>query len=119
MPVLLNCICASQARDTPAWVPAWRSQRGGCPFRHPRAGSVPRPPVPACPCPPPPSVQLPPEERQVVEAFAVDMYAATLEDLSLRGTVSNGYEGDHELVAGGYCQVLPGVVAGAAKGRAA
>lgn len=44
-------------------------------------------------------------EREICECFNSDLYATTLDNLSLKGSVSNGYSGDHELVLGGYKQV--------------
>lgn len=46
-----------------------------------------------------------PQEEGVVNAFTADLYAATLDKLSLRGSVTNGFDGHHELVLGGYSQV--------------
>jgi hypothetical protein len=45
------------------------------------------------------------QEEGVVNAFTADLYAATLDKLSLRGSVTNGFDGHHELVLGGYSQV--------------
>ena len=39
-------------------------------------------------------------------AYLSDLYVAPLDRLSMRGMVSTGYEGDHELVVGGYTQVV-------------
>ena len=51
-------------------------------------------------------VQLPTlQEEGVVNAFTADLYVATLDKLSLRGSVTNGFDGHHELVLGGYSQV--------------
>ena len=44
-------------------------------------------------------------ERQFIHAYMSDLYVAPMEKLSLRGMVSDGYSGDHELVIGGYNQV--------------
>ena len=49
------------------------------------------------------------QERQIVEAIASDLYVVTLNKLSLRGTVTVGFHGHHELVLGGYSQVGTGV----------
>lgn len=46
------------------------------------------------------------QEEVVVNAFTADLYVATLDKLSLRGSVTSGFDGDHELVLGGYSQVL-------------
>ena len=45
------------------------------------------------------------QEQEVVNAFTADLYVATLDKLSLRGSVTNGFDGHHELVLGGYSQV--------------
>jgi hypothetical protein len=45
------------------------------------------------------------QEQQVVAAFTSDLYVAPLEKLSVRGTITNGFGGHHEIVLGGYSQV--------------
>ena len=40
-----------------------------------------------------------------MEAYLSDVYVTTLDKMSIRGMVSNGFDGDHELVVGGYSQV--------------
>lgn len=47
------------------------------------------------------------QEEAVVNAFTADLYVTTLGNLSLRGSVTSGFDGDHELVLGGYSQVIP------------
>lgn len=47
-----------------------------------------------------------PRERQFINAYMSDLYVAPMEKLSLRGMVSDGYSGDHELVMGGFNQVV-------------
>ncbi|KAK3239773.1 hypothetical protein CYMTET_50326 [Cymbomonas tetramitiformis] len=44
-------------------------------------------------------------ESDLIRAFMTDLYAMEMKDLSLKGMVSEGYDGDHELVVGGYKQV--------------
>jgi hypothetical protein len=45
------------------------------------------------------------QEQTVVNAFTADLYVATLNRLSLRCSVTSGFDGHHELVLGGYSQV--------------
>lgn len=45
------------------------------------------------------------QEEAVVNAFTADLYVTTLGNLSLRGSVTSGFDGDHELLLGGYSQV--------------
>lgn len=49
--------------------------------------------------------QLSEREREIVNSYNVDLYVATLDQLSLRGMYSDGYEGSHDLVVGGMSQV--------------
>ena len=44
-------------------------------------------------------------EEALVRTYLCDLYVATMDKLSLRGSVADGYVGDHELVRGGYKQV--------------
>ncbi|EFN52584.1 hypothetical protein CHLNCDRAFT_138597 [Chlorella variabilis] len=52
-------------------------------------------------------LQLEAMERQIVEAYLVDLYVTTTDRMSLKGSVSSGYDGDHELVVGGFGQEEP------------
>lgn len=45
------------------------------------------------------------QEQQIVAAFTSDLYVAPLEKLSVRGTITHGFGGHHEIVLGGYSQV--------------
>lgn len=47
-----------------------------------------------------------PGDREFINAYMSDLYVAPMEKLSLRGMVSHGFSGDHELVMGGYNQVV-------------
>lgn len=58
------------------------------------------------------SMQLPLQGQQIVEALCSDLYVAELSSLSLRGTVCHGFTGDHELVKGGYSQVIAALARG-------
>jgi len=46
------------------------------------------------------------DDLKLFWAFNADLYNATMDQLSLKGMVSEGYSGDHELVIGGYKQVV-------------
>lgn len=39
-----------------------------------------------------------------MEAYCCDLYVATLDAMSLKGMVSTGFSGPHELVSGGFKQ---------------
>lgn len=41
-------------------------------------------------------------ERRIIEALCSDLYVAEMDALSLKGMVSFGYTGPHELVIGGF-----------------
>ena len=41
-------------------------------------------------------------ESQIIDALFSDLYVAPMDALSLTGMVSEGFEGDHELVMGGF-----------------
>jgi len=49
---------------------------------------------------------LPTEVEELVTCYLSDLYVADMKECSLRGMVSEGYDGDHELVQGGYRQVI-------------
>ncbi len=53
------------------------------------------------------SLGLSPQENDIMDAYLTDLYATTLNKMSLAGMVSDGFDGDHELIKGGYCQVSP------------
>lgn len=57
---------------------------------------------------------LHPEPAQMVAAYLSDLYVAPLDAISLRGAISWGYSGHHELVSGGYRQVAEALRAGKA-----
>ena len=57
---------------------------------------------------------LPPAVEQMVRAYLTDLYVAPLDAISLRGAISWGYAGHHELVTGGYRQVAEALRAGKA-----
>ncbi|KAL4436382.1 hypothetical protein ABPG77_009944 [Micractinium sp. CCAP 211/92] len=57
-------------------------------------------------------MQLSEVERDIVEAYCCDLYVTTLEGMSLKGMVSTGFSGPHELVAGGFKQVVDALVQG-------
>jgi len=50
--------------------------------------------------------QLPDEVKELVRCYLSDLYVADMKECSLRGMVSEGYDGDHELVKDGYRQVI-------------
>lgn len=52
-----------------------------------------------------PDMLLAPKSEQFVRCYMSDLYVAPLDRISLRGAISWGYDGDHELVLGGYSQV--------------
>lgn len=52
-----------------------------------------------------PDLQLTPHSERIVRCYMSDLYVAPLDQISLRGAISWGYDGDHELVLGGYHQV--------------
>jgi monoamine oxidase len=58
--------------------------------------------------------KLEPAPERLVRAYLSDLYVAPVENISLRGAVSYGYEGSHELVSGGYKQVVDALAAGKA-----
>jgi len=49
---------------------------------------------------------LAPDLEKLVRCYLSDLYVADMEECSLRGMISMGYDGDHELVCGGYRQVV-------------
>merc|ERR1711865_909235 len=49
---------------------------------------------------------LPADVQKLVRCYLSDLYVADMTECSLRGMVSEGYDGDHELVQGGYRQVV-------------
>ncbi len=51
-------------------------------------------------------------QHKIVSCYASDLYVATQDKLSLRGSISQGYDGDHELVQGGYGQLVEAMAAG-------
>eukprot|EP00884_Botryococcus_braunii_P001035 jgi/Botrbrau1/10932/Bobra.0025s0105.1 len=51
-------------------------------------------------------------EAEIVDAYFCDLYNAPLDRLSLAGMVSDGFDGDHELVCGGYYQVINALATG-------
>jgi monoamine oxidase len=58
--------------------------------------------------------KLAPGPEQMVKAYLTDLYVAPLDAISLRGAISWGYAGAHELVTGGYRQVAEALRAGKA-----
>ncbi len=52
--------------------------------------------------------------ERLVRAYLSDLYVAPMERISLRGAISWGYSGAHELVSGGYRQVVQALAAGKA-----
>ena len=46
-------------------------------------------------------MNLTPIQRQIIDCYASDLYVCAMDKLSLSGCISNGYDGDHELVVGG------------------
>jgi len=52
------------------------------------------------------------EVEDLVRCYLSDLYVAALPDCSLRGMVSDGYDGDHEAVHGGYTQVVQSLLKG-------
>jgi hypothetical protein len=58
------------------------------------------------------AMALTPGEGAVVRACAADLFGAPTRALSLRGSLSNGYDGGHELVVGGYSQLTRALAEG-------
>lgn len=56
--------------------------------------------------------QLDEQERTILDAYTADLYVATTAQLDLQGMTSMGYDGDHELVVGGYKQASAGAGVG-------
>lgn len=44
-------------------------------------------------------------ESEILDAYIVDAYVTMPDRMSLKGMVSMGFSGAHELVSGGYSQV--------------
>eukprot|EP00887_Chlorella_sp_A99_P004508 scaffold34.g4508.t1 len=63
-------------------------------------------------------MEITPDERDIVEAFCADLYVTTQDQLDLGGSVAEGYDGDHELVVGGFKQVVDALARGVAEDRA-
>ncbi|KAL4420498.1 hypothetical protein ABPG75_010154 [Micractinium tetrahymenae] len=58
------------------------------------------------------SMELSELERDVVEAYCCDLYVTTMDRMSLKGMVSTGFSGPHELVCGGFKQVVDAMFEG-------
>jgi len=51
-------------------------------------------------------------QKEIVSCYANDLYVVAQDQLSLRGSITEGYDGAHELVQGGYGQLVEAIAAG-------
>jgi hypothetical protein len=51
-------------------------------------------------------------QKDIVTCYASDLYVVAQDQLSLRGSITDGYDGAHELVQGGYSQLVEAIAAG-------
>ncbi|KAL4530257.1 hypothetical protein Ndes2437B_g03764 [Nannochloris sp. 'desiccata'] len=51
-------------------------------------------------------------QKEIVSCYARDLYVVAQDQLSLRGSITDGYDGAHELVQGGYSQLVEAIAAG-------
>uniref|UniRef100_A0A061R8Y1 N1-acetylpolyamine oxidase n=1 Tax=Tetraselmis sp. GSL018 TaxID=582737 RepID=A0A061R8Y1_9CHLO len=56
--------------------------------------------------------KLSPVQGDIVNSYMSDLYATTMDKISLKGAIAYGYDGLHELVRGGYQQVVDALVQG-------